>query len=252
MISSMQLKNDLISLGIQPSDTLLIHASMKSIGPVEGGAEAVLDMLMEYFREKGLLVFPTLSYSLVNAENPRFDVRNTSTSSMGILAELFRQRPGVIRSLHPTHSVAAWGQDAARFTAGHENADTPCPKGSPWWKLLERRGKIMFIGTGISCNTFLHGVDEWLEIPNLRTVEPQKLEIVDYDGKIHKMNLHRHCSPRNAYYGSCEKRFDAAGAITRGKFGNADCHVLDCRRIAAELGVKLPPAIVPFSAEKEK
>ena len=40
---------------------------------------------------------------------------------------------------------------------------------------------------------------------------------MDYDGKIHKMNLHRHCSPRNAYYGSCEKRFDAAGAITRGK-----------------------------------
>ena len=56
-----------------------------------------------------------------------------------------------------------FGRDAAEFTAGHEKALTPAPEGSPWWRLLERSGKILFIGTGISCNTFLHGVDEWLK-----------------------------------------------------------------------------------------
>ena len=239
MITKDQLKKDLEKLGIKPTDTLLIHSSMKAIGPVEGGADAVLDMLMDYFRDEGLLVFPTLSYGEVNAAQPIFDVRKTP-SCVGILPQLFRQRPGVIRSLHPTHSLAAFGRDAAEFTAGHEKALTPAPEGSPWWRLLERSGKILFIGTGISCNTFLHGVDEWLEIPDLRSREPQYLEAVDYNGQVHPMPQYRHCVGRNAFYGSCEARFDAAGAIVRGKFGNADCHLLDCRLIAAALGLTLP------------
>ncbi len=238
MITANQLKRDLEKLGIRPSDTLLIHSSMKAIGPVEGGADTVLDMLMDYFRDEGLLVFPTLSFRDINDRNPRFDVRNTP-SCVGILPELFRQRPGVIRSLHPTHSLAAFGHDAAEFTAGHEKALTPEPEGSPWWRLLERSGKILFIGTGISCNTFLHGVDEWLKLPGMRSTEPQQLEVVDYDGKVHAVPQFRHCCGRNAYYGSCEERFDAAGAIVRGKFGEADCHLLDCRKIAAALGLAL-------------
>ena len=239
MISAGQLKEDLIKMGIRPSDTLLIHSSMKAIGPVEGGTDTVLDVLMEYFRDEGLLVFPTLSYRDINAKNPRFDVRATPACT-GILPELFRQRPGVIRSLHPTHSVAAFGHDAAEFTAGHEKAETPEPCGSPWWKLLERHGKILFIGTGISCNTFLHGVDEWLKLPDLRSKDPVAFEAVDYNGKVHPMRQFQHCVGRNAFYGSLEDRFDAAGAIVRGKFGDADCHLLDCRLIAAELGLTLP------------
>ena len=74
MITKGQLKKDLEKLGIKPSDTLLIHSSMKAIGPVDGGADAVLDMLMDYFRDEGLLVFPTLSYGEINAAHPIFDV----------------------------------------------------------------------------------------------------------------------------------------------------------------------------------
>ena len=239
MITKEQLRNDLAAMQIKPTDTLLIHSSMKSIGPVEGGADTVLDMLMDYFKDRGLLVFPTLTYRILQEEHPRFDVRKTP-SIVGILSELFRQRPGVIRSLHPTHSVAAYGRDAAEFTAGHEKADTPMPKGSPWWKLLERRGKILFIGTGVCCNTFLHGMDEWLELPDMRSKTPRTLEIVDYDGRILKMNLHCHALGRNAYYGCCETPFEAAGALIRGKFGNAPCHLLDCRSMAKVFGLRLP------------
>lgn len=239
MITQEQLRKDLIAMQIRPTDTLLIHSSMKRIGPVEGGAEAVLDMLTDYFKDGGLLVFPTLTYVILKQEHPRFDVR-TTPSVVGILSELFRKRPGVIRSLHPTHSVAAWGRDAAEFTAGHENANTPMPKGSPWWKLLERRGKILFIGTGISCNTFLHGVDEWIGLPDMRSQTPRAMEIVDHDGRILKMDLYHHALGRNAYYGCCEEAFEAAGALIRGKFGNADCHLLDCRRAAKVFGLVLP------------
>ena len=236
MYTAEDLKKDLQNLQIFPNDTLLIHSSMKSIGEVAGGADTVLDMLMDYFKETGLLAFPTLSYRDVNAEQPRFDVKNTPACT-GILPELFRNKPGVIRSLHPTHSLAAFGRDAAEFVAMHETFDSPGAVGSPWWRLLQRKGKILFIGTGISCNTFLHGCDEWLKLPGLLTESRQPLEVVDHNGKLIPCPQHRHCGGgRNGYYGSLEKLFDEAGAITRGKFGNADCHLLDCEKICRVLG----------------
>ncbi len=239
MFTANDLEKDLRAAGIAPADTLLIHSSMKSIGEVDGGAGAVLDMLMAYFRDAGLLVFPALSYRSINSETPRFDVRNTP-SCVGILPELFRNRPGVIRSLHPTHSLAAYGRDAAGFTAGHETFDTPGAVGSPWWKLLQRKGKILFIGTGISCNTFLHGCDEWLKLPGLLTESTQALEVVDYSGNVISCPQHRHCGGgRNAYYGSLENEFDKAGALKRVKFGNADCHLLDCEKICQILGYSI-------------
>ena len=82
------LTDDLRRAGILPSDTLLVHSSMKSIGTVDGGADTVLDALMEYFQDSGLLVFPTLTYHL-NASNPVFSVPETP-SQVGILSEFFR------------------------------------------------------------------------------------------------------------------------------------------------------------------
>jgi len=238
MHDTLSLVADLDAMGIRRSDTLLIHSSMKSIGEVVGGADAVLDALMAYFKDEGLLVFPTLTYRVVNAQNPCFDVRFTPVST-GILPELFRQRQGVMRSLHPTHSVAACGRDAAEFVAGHEKAVTPAPVGSPWWKLLQRKGKILFVGTGISCNTFLHGVDEWLQLPGMLSEAPENLEIIDCNGNKMFMPLHRHAVGRNVYYGSLEARFEAAGALKRGRFGSAECHVLDCEKIAAVQGYSI-------------
>ena len=231
MYKASDLRRDLIAMNLHPSDTLLVHSSMKSIGEVENGADTVLDVFMEYFGKDGLLVFPTLTYSRVNTATPRYDVVNTPCST-GILPELFRQRKGVIRSLHPTHSVAAYGRDAAAFVAGHEKFDTPAAVGSPWWRMLERQGKILFIGTGISCNTFLHGMDEWLELPGMSTETTQLLEVIDYNGNVISSPQHRHCNPRNAYYGTLEDMFTANGALSKGRLSNAQCHILECKLIA--------------------
>ena len=110
-------------LGIDKAGTLLIHSSMKSLGEVAGGADTVLDVFTQYMKE-GLLVLPTHTWSYINADNPKFSVTD-SPSCIGILPELFRKRPGVIRSWHPTHSVAALGKDAAEFTKDDHKFDTP-------------------------------------------------------------------------------------------------------------------------------
>ena len=76
-------------------------------------------------------MLPTHTWSYINADNPKFYV-DQSPSCVGILPELFRKRPGVVRSSHPTHSVAALGQDAKAFTNDDHRFDTPCARGSAW------------------------------------------------------------------------------------------------------------------------
>ena len=82
------LKHDLAAMGLTGNETILIHSSMKSIGPVEGGADTVLDAWMEFFAE-GLLLLPTHTWRFINEENRVFDVRR-SPCCVAILPELFR------------------------------------------------------------------------------------------------------------------------------------------------------------------
>jgi len=49
------------SLGIQNSDDVLVHSSMKSFGHVSGGSDTVIDAFLEVIGEEGTLIMPTLS-----------------------------------------------------------------------------------------------------------------------------------------------------------------------------------------------
>lgn len=217
---------DLRRAGIRDNDTLLVHSSFKSIGEVCGGAETVVELFISYPGTRGLVVFPTLSFSTVNSESPVFDVRRTPCVT-GILPELFRRHPGVKRSLHPTHSLAAFGADAAEFVSGHEQFDTPCAEKSPWGKLRDRNAKILFIGTGIGCNTLLHGVEEWVGVPEMFTPDRQELTVIDDDGRRIPVPSHRHVGAHSRYYAAMRDAFVLGGALRRVTFGDADCDLLE-------------------------
>ena len=221
------IKEDLAALGLKPTDTILIHSSVKSLGKVEGRGEGFLHALLDYF-EPGLVAFPTLSWDLVNARQPVFSVRDTP-STTGILTELFRKMPGVRRSLHPTHSIAAAGPDAEAFLAGHEKFDSPAHRNSPWGRLYDRNAKILFVGVSIASNTYLHGVEEWLPVPGMLTEEAENLIVFDYDGNRIEVPSRRHKGAHSIYYAKMEGPFRACGALSEGKLCDARVFVLDAR-----------------------
>ena len=68
----------------------------------------MLDTWMEYFKG-GLLLLPTHTWKTVNEDHPVFDSKK-EPSCVGILTNLFMKRAGVVRSLHPTHSMAGFGK----------------------------------------------------------------------------------------------------------------------------------------------
>lgn len=221
------LKADLKVLGLKPEDTVMIHSSMKSLGKIENGAEGFLQTLAEYFAP-GLVAFPTLSWNLVNYRQPVYSVRDTPCTT-GLLPELFRKFPGVRRSLHPTHSIAALGKDAETFLAGHEKFDSPCHRNSPWGRLADRDAKILFIGTTIVCNTFLHGVEEWLPVPGMLTEAAESLVVFDYDGNRIEVPSRRHDDDHSEFYDRVENLFRENGALSEGTLGDAHVFILQAK-----------------------
>ena len=166
-------KNDIITklreLGLKCGDNIIAHSSLSSFGYVEGGADTVIDALTELLTDNGTLVMPSFNHGSVYYGESRtgdtgiFDVKTTPTSN-GVIADTFWRRPGVLRSMNPTHSFAAWGKNAARYTARHHLVDS-FGKDSPVGMLWQDGGQCLFLGVGYSANTFHHFVETHTDAP---------------------------------------------------------------------------------------
>ncbi len=153
-------------LGVTPGSVVMVHSSFDRFAGFTGKPTDVIRVLEEAVGPTGTLLMPTLPFTGTAVEyvsrRPVFDVRRTP-SQVGLLTELFRRSAGVARSVHPTHPVAAWGARATDMLANHHLARTPCGKGTPFARLFERDGRILFLGAGIESMTFFHYVEEVLE-----------------------------------------------------------------------------------------
>ena len=188
------LTTDFIAAGIRPGAAILVHSSLSSLGHVCGGARAVIDALISTIGSTGTLCIPTLSYLFVDAEHPVFDVRSTPTN-LGAIPEAFRRREGVVRSMHPTHSVAAFGPAADAITGEHWRDTTPVGKHSPFSRMREFNGQVVFLGCGARCNTSIHGVEEALPVgPPPYLLQPGTIAytVIDADGHERVVQHRRH------------------------------------------------------------
>lgn len=185
-----KIKAELRALGLKDGDNVLVHSSLRSLGKVEGGAETVIRGLLEAVGPEGTLLFPALSYMAVSAANPVFDVRNTP-SCVGALPEYFRTRPGTVRSLHPTHSMSGIGKNVDELFRDHWRSTTSCGEFSPFRKLRDLGGWVLFLGCSMHPNTMMHAVEELVEPPYLHA-EPVDYRIIREDGSEISMNVRRH------------------------------------------------------------
>ena len=240
MITKQQLKADLQAMGIHPNDTVLIHTSLKAVGNVEGGADGFLDAFCEYLQD-GLFLVPTHTWHDVNADNPLYDVR-TSVPCIGTVPRVAAFRADGIRSLHPTHSIWAHGSSAEDFIRGEENATSPAPVGFCWDRLGDVGAKILLIGVEHNRNTFIHSVDERVNLPDRLSANAYRVTIRDYSGNSlsHPMRSHS-CSKTNdvsKFYVNFEKPLLELGAQTWGTLGNATVRIVDaakCREIISRI-----------------
>ena len=197
-----RLSHDLLALGARRGGVLLMHSSLSSLGHVPGGPEAVIRGLLEAIGPGGTLLLPALSYASVSARQPCFDVQSTP-SNVGAIPEHFRRRPGTTRSLHPTHSVCAVGPLTEEILGEHHRDRTPVGEHSPFRRVRDLGGQLLFLGCGLRPNTSMHGVEELVEPPYLFG-DDVTYHLTDANGETHEVT-HRHHG-----FGIWRQRYDRA------------------------------------------
>ncbi len=230
-----RIQNDLYALGIREGDRVLVHSSYKSLGGVDGGIITFIDALKDMVGTGGTILFPTFTYDYVNLRNPVFDTAGTKCN-VGAVPEVFRHTDGVKRSLHPTHSLAVWGRRRDEYIADHRRDNVEVGKNSPIYKLKDDGGKILMVGCGITHNTLIHGVEDYVRPPYVYkmdyTVSPYHREyacIDENDNVTRAEFFHEFIEP----YGY-EQDYGKLAEITEIKSGNvlaAESFIFDAARL---------------------
>ncbi len=210
---------------------MLVHAALSSFGYVEGGADAVIDALIEAVGPRGTVLVPTLTGSeTLSAENPPFFDPDTTPCWTGRIPETLRRRPQAVRSLHPTHSVAAIGAHAQAFTEGHELSISPCGPDSPYGRLARAGGYILLLGVAHSSNTTFHHVEEIVGVPY--HMQPGLVAArVIVDGQVHTIHLMIHRYGPSRDFERVEPILRERGIQRDGQIGRSRVKLIDAQRM---------------------
>jgi len=213
---------DLRRIGIEPGDVVFFHSSLKSLGQVEGGAEAVVDAFLDAVGPEGLVIVPTLTFTFAHGELAKyaFDPKETP-SRVGKITDTLWRRPNAFRSAHPTHSIAAIGRRAEELVQGHDKTST-FGKDGPYRRYVAWGAKIMFLGVNMTCNTTLHAIEDWLDLPYMQTEEAV---VKGPDGRPKVVKVYKSPSGDRDFYqqgSKVERLLEKTGMIRRGKVGEAD------------------------------
>lgn len=182
------------ALGLRKGDALMFHSSLSSFGYVEGGADAVIDGAIEAVGKSGTVVVPTFVQK-VNGESATYRTRHEawnidrSSSDVGHITEVFRQRPEAVRSDHCCDSLAAIGADAGNAMGGHGSAgprlspwdEKAFGHGSPWDWLVDRNALYVLMGVGFNvCSIFHYNQALWVERNDANAGNPRMWPVFNF------------------------------------------------------------------------
>jgi aminoglycoside 3-N-acetyltransferase len=179
-----QLAEDLCNIGIETGSAVLVHASLRAVGAIDGGADTLIAAIQDTLGPDGTLIVPCFTYEFMDLAEGRFPpqtpesvdaAQSTSATfnpaktpcdiaSIGAFAEAVRLHPDAHRSDHPVVSFAAIGRHAAFLT---HNAPFHYPLGSesPLARLHRIDGRILLVGVGHTANSSVHLAEVWADVP---------------------------------------------------------------------------------------
>ena len=228
MVTKADIFEFLKSMGITEKDTVLMHSSMRSTGGVENGCDGIIDAFKEYLSD-GLFIVPSHTWDRVNKDNPVFEVNETMPCT-GALSTVAVKRADGVRSLHPTHSVVAFGKRAEDYVSGEEKCHTPTPENGVWGRLYDENAKILLLGVGHNRNTYFHVLDEITDIQGRLEDTPFEAIIKDKDGNVFKTEMYKHKGTYSEFFPNYKPALEESGAVEYGKLGDALVYCCDARK----------------------
>ena len=241
-----QLVQDLRELGVKPGDLVMVHASLRAMGPVEGGVDGVLAGLDAAVGPDGTLLMtlgarndwawvnerPESERERLLADAVPFDPwRTPAQEDVGYLAEAFRQRPGTLVSDHPEGRFGARGRRAAELLAQPPWNDYYGPDSA-----LDRAARhglrVLRLGADLNTVTLLHLAEYLVRLPTKRRVRrtvrvlgPSGPEVRTVDCLDDEFGIVDH--PDGDYFALLLRDYLAQGRARTGRVGNAVSELLD-------------------------
>jgi amino acid adenylation domain-containing protein len=235
----LQLANALKTMGIAAGDTVLMHSAFHVLNGFDGTPEQVIDCVLSLIGESGNLAMVSLPYTRTTSAYLRagipFDVQHT-VSAMGVITEMFRHRPGVVRSLNPAHPIVACGPAAPWLIADHEHTMYSCGKGSPFEKLVHVQAKALFFDVSLRKMTFFHYLEDLFQdtLPvNLYEATPIESIVIDASGRQKTVQTYVFSSAarRDRNSRNLRKMLIKNSVVTTGKIGNTTLIVLPLHQV---------------------
>lgn len=250
------LRADLAGIGLKAGDAVFVHAALRKVGPVVGGADTIIAALRDAVGPSGTV----LGYAdwqgmddvlsdealfadpAIRAEIPPFDPRTSrATRDNGSFPELLRTTPGALRSGNPGASCVAIGHRAEWFVADHA-LDYGYGPDSPFGELVAAEGKVLMLGAPLDTMTLLHHAEHLADIPDKPIRRYEAPMLVDGDVVWRQFEEFNTSDPVVAslpddYFALIVESFLDTGRGQRGTVGQAP-------------SVLVPAAgIVPFAVE---
>lgn len=159
-MKKVELVNELKRIGIQEGMEIEVHSSLSSFGYVEGGAETVIESLMECVGKNGSIFMPALRLSPameLTEEDRNMGItvkikvlpENAQKTDMGIIADTFRQRDDVITGKGIIRT-SGWGKHAEQAAIGGLDY------------VIHNGGKALLLGVDIYKLTAMHYMEDIL------------------------------------------------------------------------------------------
>jgi aminoglycoside 3-N-acetyltransferase len=245
---------DLRALGVQGGDVLMVHAALRSVGPVVSGADAIIAAIRDVLGPDGTLmvytdweadIWESETSGLVRTDTVRPSIRyavlpfdpqaSRAARDNGAFMELVRTLPGAIRSANPGASCAALGAKAQWLTAGHA-LDYGYGEMSPFARLVEARGKVLMLGATTDHMTVLHHAEHLAQIPGKRIKRMEYPLLTGGHVEFRWIEEFDTSDPVVAeladdYFATIVGDFLATGRGATGAIGQADCVLVPAAEI---------------------
>ena len=254
MFSRSELAADFRALGVASGDTVMVHASVRAVGPIAGGPDQIHLAIKDAIGDAGTMmmyascpdgyddvgrgVHPGSTERLLLDKMPPFDPQTARAArDNGTLVEFFRSYPGTLVNHHVAR-FAVWGAQA-EYLISEQPWDFPFGRGSALDRFVELNGKILLIGCDHDNVTFLHHAEHILDVPDLRivTMEVPWLEngqrVWKEVKEIDTSGAGAHPNWPDRFFATIVNKYLSSTYNRGGRVGHAHCFLLDARGLLA-------------------
>jgi aminoglycoside 3-N-acetyltransferase len=243
------------ALGVRAGDVVMLHASVRAVGPVAGGPDQIHLALKDALTGDGTLMMyascpegyddvgrghltPVEERAIIDKQPP-FDAYSARAArDNGTLVEFFRSFPGSRVNNHPARFVV-WGRHADHLIS-EQPWDFAFGHGSALERFVELDGKILLLGCDHDNVTFLHYAEHVVDIPGKR-IAHFDVPWLEHGERVWKEMREVDTSGSGAHASWPDRFFaqivNAHLSRTRnrgGRVGNAHSFLTDARGLLAE------------------